>query len=311
MNPLIRLTLVAAALLGVGAFAFRSHTESMRRFEHDLARERLRAAYVERAAWIRSLSDGERYRDEFAQLARWYKAEWNDISNRFPELQGPGALAEMEAQVAAGKMAREELANRREWYDATKAVHQLIEQGNYDPLLTSTTNGVRLDVVGMRRENYEGKSRLRLDVVAWGAPRREIVQKVDRGMAGSEAQVKFSADFDFRRLILEFIDEQQKLVGGTEGGAPVIVVERPERWFPQFPPMAVIGTYWLDPFPDKTASVSLRVATEVKSPWSAPLPAFYEWRVPARPEWRVRTGESFDAEERLFGEDQVDRSATR
>lgn len=307
MNPLLRIVLLAGLVLAALVYGIGAHTDAVKTLEFDLAKERLRAAFTERAAYTRSLSDTERWANELVSVSRWYESEWTDLLNRHPERRAEAdVLATMEAQVAAGQMPKQELENRREWYDATKSIHSLITSGRYTPIASAISNGVRLDIVGLSRATYAGRERMRLDVALWGAPRRELVQKNDTG-----ATLKRQLDFAFTKLGLEFIDEKSKLIGGGDTGAPTLVVDYPERWIPQFPPMAVLGTYWIDAFPENAATVDIRIAGDIRSPTAAPIPVSFEWKLPVRASWKVGAGETFEGEERLLPAGEIDRSAGR
>lgn len=307
MNPLLRIVLLAGLVLAALVYGIGAHTDAVKTLEFDLAKERLRAAFTERTAYTRSLEDTERWANELVSASRWYESEWTNLLNRHPERRAESdVLATMEAQVAAGQMPKQELENRREWYDATQAVHALLSSGRYTPIASAISNGVRLDILGMKRQSYAGRERMRLDVALWGAPRREVLQKNDGG-----ATLKRQLDFNFTRLSLEFIDDNEKLIGGGDTGAPTLVVDHPERWIPQFPPMAALGTYWIEAFPENTATVDLRIAGDIRSPSAGPIPVSFEWRLPVRAEWKVGAGEAFEGEERLLPAEEIDRSAGR
>lgn len=308
MNMLVRTLLVGALIVGGGLFGLHVHNETVDRLELDLGKERLRASWHERAGHVRGIEDPERYRDEFRAAARWYASEITALYNRFPgKRDRDQALTDMEAQVAAGKMKPQELQRRKEWFDETRAVLEIIEGGRYRPVVSGIANGVRVDLLGITRVRHEGESQLRLDFVAWGVPRRVEAKK----NSDKTTVVRTDVDFGLDSIDFEFIDDQQKLIGGLNGGRPQFFIDHPERWMADFPPHAWIGTYWIDPMPENTHTVSLRIGGQVRSTVGAALPIAFDWELPAKSDWRVREGESFDGDERLLPGEDIDRSARR
>lgn len=305
MGKIIR-TLILGGLVIAGAFfAFEAHTKQVADLELQLGREKLRAEYVERAGWVRSISAVDRYRDELAALNKWYDASLSELYNRFPgTLVADKSMKEIEAQAAAGQLKGNDLALRKEVVNHTKEFHDLLASGRYNPMVTTTLSGVRVDVMDFRKVVYEGKPKLRIDAVVWGAPRRSWVQKTD----GKATSTKSELDFDFTGLALEFIDGNKKLLGGAETGGPILPVDMPERWFETFPPQAAIATWWIEPFPFEAATVKVNLAGEIRSPSNGPFPISQDWVFKNKPEWSLAEGQKFEGEERVMAEEEIDRS---
>jgi hypothetical protein len=293
--------IVAAAVVGVNY-----HNEQMNRLQLEAGRAKLRAEFVERVGVVNAASQADRHHEELSKLVKWYDAQLADLNNTFPGFHDPdAALNEMKAEVAAGRLKSEEMATKKEWYDETKNLYDAIEHGKYEAMVTGVQEGMRVDLLSLKRATYEGKSRLRMDVVVWGAPRREVVTQI-RG--GQEAHAKMQLDMGFRSVDFEFIDEKEKLVGGGSTGAPTMTVEYPERWIPDFPPEASLMIWYLDPFPAETKTVDLKLGGEVRSQWNAPAPFTQEWKLVAQPDWLIRPGEKFEGEERVMSKEELDRS---
>jgi hypothetical protein len=305
MGPLIIRLLLGLAVCGAAVYAMGEHNAVVNKLEFENARERLRSAFTDRAGYVRSLASEDRYRDELAAVTKWYAAEVSAVYNRFPGTKDPDrTLNEIEKAVDEGRMKPAEAELRKEFFDETKQAFDLIASGKYNPLATSSQNGVRFDLVSMRRDMHEGQSRLRVDFTLWGAPRRETVQKSPDGKQGT---VKTTLDFGLRSLGLEFVDAKSKLLGGGNAGPPTILVEVPERWIQDFPPQFAVGTWWIDPFPREAESVLLKIDGELRPPGAPAIPVGYEWKLANREAWMLREGEAFEGEERTMPEEDLQR----
>jgi hypothetical protein len=307
MNPLIKTLVLGGAVLAGAIYAFDAHTVQVTKLDLDGQRARLRAAYVERMSFAYSLPSNERYRDEFASATKWYEAELADLYNRHPGAakDADAALKELEAQEKAGKVKADQAAGKKEFIEITRGFYQLIKSGKYAPVYSTPMYGIRFDVLSMRRESYEGRSRVRIDAVVWGAPRREMVSKDAAGKAGS---VKVSLDFLPKKLGFEFVDAKQKLVGGGETGAPTFLVDFPERFIPDFPPQAALAVWYVDPFPREAATVTMKVDCEIRSPAGAPVPFSITSAFPTPEELKLLDGEKFEGEERVMPEEDLNRA---
>jgi hypothetical protein len=293
--------LVAGVIAAVGA-----HNDEVSRLQLESDRQRIRAEFVERSGAINAASNLDRHREELATLVKWYDSSLAQVYNQFPGLHDPDAtMKELQAQVAAGKMKAEELANRKEFYDETKNLYDMIEKGHYAAMETTVLEGVRVDILSIKRATYEGKSRLRMDVVLWGAPRRQVATKIEQGR---DTRTKPELDFAFHGLDMEFIDADEKLLGGGSAGAPSLLVDYPEHWIPDFPPQVALAVWYFDPFPADTKVVDLKMNAEVKSPTAQAFPVMNEWKLPAQADWLIRPGETFEGEERTMSKEELDRS---
>ena len=304
MGKIVRTLVLGGLVLAAAFFAFDAHDKQVTDLEYDLQLANLRNQYVERAAWVRSIPAEERWRDEFVSLNRWFEAQWTDLHNRFPGRGSPDAvLAAIEAEAAAGGSA-ESVALKKEFFEHTKGFHQMLASGHYIPVAHHVASGVRIDLLDMKKVPYEGRTALRVDAVVWGAPRQELVGKVE----GKAAYKKMTLDFALNALSLEFVDEKDKLIGGGDTGGPVILVDYPERWIPGFPPQAALATWWIEPMPNDTKEVLLKMNGEIRSAAAGSFPVDMEWRLPAKESWKLGDGKTFEGDERLMPEEAMDRS---
>jgi len=304
-SSLVRTFLAAVVVLAAALWGMSFHNATVEDYEYRLARSRLHNAFLERGAFVRSVAEADRYRDETAGLFKWFGAELSAVYNRFPTRRvEDAAMREMEDLVAKGRMKKEEMETRREWFDLTKHFYGLVVGGRYSPLHTGTSNGVRLDVARLARVDHDKHPALQLDLIVWGAPRRENVVKTE-----DLSTVRMTADFAIQALGLELVDAADQLVGGMDGGAPAMIVDHPERWSPDFPPQAWLATYWMDPLKAEAAQADFDLRAEIRSPSAGALPVSFHWRLPVKPEWRVREGEAFEGDERVMPEEMLNRGA--
>lgn len=307
MSKIIVAILLGGALVAGVIGAVGAHNDEVARLQLEADRQRLRAEFVERSGAINAASDLDRHREELATLVKWYDSGLATIYNQFPGLHDPDApMKELQAQVAAGKLKAEDLATRKEFYDETKSLYDSIEKGHYEALATTVLEGIRIDILGIKRATYEGKSRLRMDVVLWGAPRRQVATKIEQGR---DARTKPELDFAFHGLDMEFIDEDETLLGGGNAGGPSMLIDYPEHWIPDFPPQVALAIWYFDPFPAGTKTLDLKMNAEVKSPTASAFPITNEWKLVAQPDWLIRPGEKFEGEERTMTKEELDRSA--
>lgn len=307
MNAVVKTLILGGAVVGGAIFALDAHNDQVSRLDLEAQRYRLRAAYVERTSFAYSLPSTDRYRDEFSSASKWYEAELADLYNHHPGKHDPdAALHELEEQQKSGKLKAEAFASRKEFYDLAKGFYTLVQTGKYNPLYSAPMYGVRVDLLSIRRETYEGKSRLRVDAAVWGAPRRESITRSDNGKSATS---KMMLDFAFKKLSLEFVDDKHKLVGGGDTGAPTFLVDHPERWVPDFPPQAALAVWYIDPMPREAASATFRLEAEIRSPSGGPIPMTISTTVMPQEDWKLRDGEKFEGEERVMPVEEMERGA--
>lgn len=303
MGKLIRTVIIGVVLVAGAYFALDAHDKQVTELAYDLELASLRGQYVERAGWVRSIESTERWRDEFVSLNRWYDAQWTALHNRFPgRSTSEAVLAGIEAESLAGAKPQE-TALKKEFFEHTLAFHKLLSGGRYVPIDHHVSNGVRIDLLDMKKETHDGQRALRVDLVIWGAPRETIESKVQ-----GETMKKVVLDFALNALSLEFIDEKDKLIGGGDTRGPEILIDYPERWVPSFLPQAAIATWWIEPMPQATKTVLLKIDGAIRSGAVGAMPVNMEWRLPARDGWKLGEGQAFEGDERVMPEEAMDRS---
>lgn len=300
MGKIFGTLIIGGALVAAVFFALDAHDKQVTDLEYELQLSGLRNQYVERAGWVRSIEANERWRDEFISLNRWYESQWTALHNRFPGRgTADGVLAAIDAETAAGS---KDGALKKEFFEHTKGFQKTLASGHYLPIAHQISSGVRLDLLDMKKVVHEGRNALRVDLVAWGAPRQTIESR-----SQGQATKKMALDFALKSFSVEFIDEKDKLIGGGDTGGPEILVDYPERWIPAFPPQAALATWWVEPMPRETKTVLLTIDGEIRSGASGSMPVSMEWRLPASEGWKLGEGQAFEGDERVMPEEAMDR----
>lgn len=300
MGKILSILIIGGGLVAATFFALDAHETQVTELEYQVQLSKLRNQYVERSGWVRSIPDQERWRDEFISLNRWYETQWTALHNRFPGRGSTdGVLAEIEERAAAGA---QDTALRMEFFEHTKGFQKVLASGHYLPIATHIASGVRLDLLDMKKVVHDGRKALRVDLAAWGAPRQML-----EGRSQGEVTQKLALDFALNSFSVEFIDENDKLIGGGDTGGPEILIDYPERWVPAFPPQAAFAIWWIEPMPSETKTVLLTIDGNIRSSAAGSMPVTMEWRLPASEGWKLGEGVEFEGDERVMPEEAMDR----
>jgi hypothetical protein len=296
VNASLRSVLSGAALLAALSGAAWFHRHETRRLNHDLAHARARVAFAERASHLYGAGDPDTWRGGTEPaLAAWI--EENDaIEARFPDLHDPDAVArEIDALEASGRLKPDEIALRREFLETARRFHQRLAKGTWNPLDSLAGPGLRLDVMDVSPVTEDGRPRLRIDAILWGAPRVEASARDDGKRTSRKAELMFS----FQSLALDFVASGGKRpFAGGKSGQPRLFIENPERWVPEFPPQAALAVWHVDPFPHESAEVQVLFTGEIRQP-SRRIPVTFRSSWPSRDAWRLPEGQPFEGEERI------------
>ncbi len=295
MNPLLRLILELAIVLGGAYFGLTQYQKLKLKDAHEYDMSRIQREWLERANWVDDVAEADKYKEERAGIDKWYFTQVTDHYNRYPafknyyrvgdELAGKGPKDS--PKKGAKKNAGEE-ALKQQYYDLTKNVFDALKDGTYNPVLTATSNSLRLDIYKLGRAP---NGKLRFDLVLWGAQRR---MEHDQQATGNTVS-RMSTAATFTSMQFSFYDEKSKMMGEmTVTGDPEIKVDYPERWIEEFPPQAVIGFYELDPFPAEPVKMSLTMGVNSRSLTGADIPATFKFDVPIDASWKLGVGEKWE-----------------
>lgn len=300
---------IIVAIIGVCAgivFAARKWEENDVSAKRDLNAARIRAEYLERAAWIRNIPDQKAYIDENQTFMTWYFKEVTSHLNKFGgSREFDDYLKELDERVKkhskdpddGGKL--DEKKARYEY--ARKVFDSLKKQGDYAPWWSATDKGIRLDIVSADTIRAGTEEKIHMPVVAWGLPRDSRTD--DKNIS----RVTVNASFRFN---WKLFDEKGKLLGEMPGeGGPDSRDDYPERVVKFFPPMAVIGHYDIDKLPPEVKTAEIEWTITARSPTGGDINAVFQWKGEVPAAWKLGAGETWKgAQESVRPEEEIDPS---
>jgi hypothetical protein len=307
MHPLLKTLLVVVLVGGAGAGGIWYYSKTSTEAAYQTAIRDLQQQWTERLGSLRSIDDPERYQDEMETALKWYFSELQRIYNRFPELHDlDKAWKEMERQNQQGHIPTSEMETRREFFDYVKATFERLERGEYVPKINAEAESMHLDIYSVKLDEWEGQPRLKIDFILWGAPRR--IQKKDTA-AGTVKKVR--VPLAFSRMFFQFLDAEGKVYGEMAGnsGEPTIKIVHPERWIEEFPAQALLGSWWVELFPQKAERVIWEIGITGQTDAGNPINALFKWEFPVPPQWK--TAGDWHGTETVMPEEYINRSATK
>ncbi len=283
----IAVALVLAAGCGAGLLTLYRHRIS--RLEAELQASRLRLGFVERASPLFAAATERSTRDLNAAL-RWYAERFDSLEQAHPGRFGAD-LVEREIDLLARdkKATPDDLSLRREFLDSVRRAHAPLARAEHAPLATAAVDGLRVDLIELTPFEEAGRQRLRLTLLLWGAPRREVAGATRAGI-----------DLGLRALGLDyFTGPERRPFAGGRAGAPRIVIDNPERWVPSFPPHATVAVWALERLPHRTRVVEAALEADRRSADGAVDTLTFRFSLPASESWCLPEGAPFEGEVRL------------
>ncbi len=280
-------TLIVLSLIGGAGLCYMNHyqtTSRARAYEENL--NELQRQFSERLGTVRAIDDVAQYEREISTLLSWYFAEIQKLRNQFPGHGDPErVLEEFEAERAAGNLSQEEFEQYMDHYQYVKWNFDQLEAGEYGLVVSGYSANLRFDIHAFERDRYQNQQQLRADFILWGAP-RNIEDRRDRvGVTVRTVTVPVR----FTRLFFQFLNEKGHIHGEMSGfsGEPYLRIVHPERWIPEFPPMAVLGRYWIELFPDEAEQFVWQLDIESTTTSGARVTANYEWHLEVPRSWQI------------------------
>lgn len=297
---------IIVAVLGVSAgilFTMRKWDAKNAENARELNIARIRAEYLERAAWLRNVPDPKAYIDEQQNFMGWY---FKEVTKHFNQHGGnrnfDDYLKELDERAARRKNADDDGNDKKkEVYEYTRKVFdQLNKTGSYSPWWTATDKGIRLDILSA---DTVGGS-IHLPVVVWGLPRDTRTD--DKNIT----RVTVNASFKFN---WKLFDEKGKLIGEIPGeGGPDSRVEWPERFVKFFPPMAVIGHYDIDKLPAEVKTAEIEWTISGRATTGGDIMAVYQWKGDVPAAWKMGAGETWKgAQDSIRPEEEINPQAKK
>ena len=298
---------IIVAVLGVSAgivFAMRKWDAKNAESARELNMARIRAEYLERAAWLRNVPEQKAYIDENQTFMTWYFKEVTEHFNKHGgNREFDDYLKELDERSAKKKQDDDggKLEEKKAAYAYTRRVFDLLKKKEYSPWWTSIDKGIRLDIMSA---DSGSDGRIHLPLVVWGLPRDSRTD--DKNIT----RVTVNASFKFN---WKLYDEKGKLIGEIPGeGGPDSRVDWPERFVKFFPPMVVLGHYDIDKLPAEVKTADIEYSIGARSPTGGDIMAVFHWKGDVPAAWKMGAGEVWKgAQDSIRPEDEINPTAPK
>ena len=168
--------LVICAVLAAGAiYYWQDASQSEVRALYYLDRGELRLRHMTKLGLVQR-AEADDYSDRVKAWLAGYFRDVNMLKKRpeytaFTQETAPEAyLNDITAQKDAAAITEQDFADKKEYYDFTKKIFDQMKSGSYEPELTATANGFRMDLFNIRKEELRGNDTVLADFVFWGNP---------------------------------------------------------------------------------------------------------------------------------------------
>lgn len=294
MSSLLRIVVSAVLVIGVVVYAKNKYNATIEEHEYRLAKEQLRAEFLERAPFVWSISDPDRYREESRSLFNWYYGELTNLYSRFPAYKNEDKyLQELEERRAAGRIRDSEFAEYKASYEQVNEIWKLIREGRYAPALTASDASMRIDFLEFERTMVQGQPALQGRFVLWGAQRRRVEER-----RGEHTLKRVDVQASFPDVQLRLTGSNGKPVAEASFGMPSgPYVPYPEQRVEDFPPMAYIGTFALPVLPHEAVEMEMEAAAISRSTSGGDIHATFVWKQEVPSSWKLREGEEWEGAE--------------
>jgi hypothetical protein len=294
MNPLLRIVVGAVAVIALVVVGMNAYRDNRTDYEYRLAREDLRAQFLERSALVRAIPDPAAYADESRELFRWYFARWDEIQERFPSHRGSldRYLRELEERAADGHIGKDELAAYEASYRQVREIWDLLRENKYRPALTGLDGALRLDFLEFEPGTIDGERAIQGRFVLWGAQRRRIDEAPGR-TSPAAGRVEVQAVFQDVRLRL-FNKDGRQVAEATFGLPAGPYVPFPESKIEDFPPLAFIGGFAFPALPAEAERAEIEASVITRTIGGKDIEARFRWTRDVPADWRLPPGQSWD-----------------
>ncbi len=306
MNPLFRLVLLLAAVIGLGGYVLREYLGEKAGYEARIDLDRIERTFDERAPAARELGSSQDYGDEMRGLLRWYFGALREHDNRFPDFKNHEQhWRQIEHEHATGRIKGPE-------FEAYQANHTAVEDAykalttDYDPPLSASSAGQHFDFWRIERVQKDGKPKIRLDFSWWGPQRKdEAAERADSTTVVHHLIVNAAVTgFDITLLGDEPAvplgrkkkadDAPAQFHAEMHGDEPEVKIPDPDHYVDLFPANVVLGTYYLDLFPHEATHLHIQLGAVTRTVEGHELPATFVWDVPIKEDWKLAQGQAWE-----------------
>jgi hypothetical protein len=215
------------------------------------------------------------------------------LRKRYPALLKPDAfIKDMEEAAKLGEKDKAKTAEYRARYDYVKEVYEkYIKAGNYKPVLTGISNGLRFDIVSITKSSEGGAEGLRWDVVFYGAPNKDQMNLTNMNVTnwlefpeletsgkrkGMPKRTAFKTDF--------------------APAMPYVWADKPWEWIPEWPANVTVGYYvGIPQFDSRTSFVEMSLFGTMRTQGATAIPVEMKWpKVVVDASWKGSPGSKWD-----------------
>lgn len=292
MRSLLKIGLTLVILLGAVIWVVGEMRGLRRSAEYRLAREELRAEFLARAPWVWGIPDPERYREEARALFRWYHEGLQALDRRFPgQATAPDAyLRDLEARHREGRLGEPKYHGYKESYEQVAEVWDAITAGRYAPVMTGTSNSLRLDFLEARPALIQGQRAIQGRFVLWGAQRSRAEER-----PGEFEQPRIQTHASFDDVRVKLFDARERQIGELTFGLPSgTYVPVPEQRIADFPPLAFVGEYAIPLVPYEAETMEMVAVVRSRSASGAEIRGEFVWKQPVPTSWKLAEGEAWE-----------------
>ena len=168
--------LVICAALAAGAiYYWQDASQSAVRALYFEDRGELRLRHMAKLG-LAQRAEPEAYTERVQAWLAGYFRDINMLKKRpeymsFAQETAPEAyLNEITNQKETAAITEQEFSEKKEYYDFAKKIFDQMKSGSFEPELTATANGFRLDLFNIRKEELRGNDTVLADFVVWGNP---------------------------------------------------------------------------------------------------------------------------------------------
>lgn len=284
-------TAILVILIGTGAvwlvkYALDQNTDKS--MQVDLQTEKFQ--FLLKSVWPRVAQNTAQYKDEVTSLTKTYfkniKAIYEkygrvqDLDARWKEYEKGGAAAgtPLSVDISTDKSKNKaEKESFKEAFDYSKQIYTMFLTGVYQPVLTDTKEGVRLDFYKFETIGSGDAGRVRWSFIMWGA----------------------LPEMRYTGMELKLYDAEGKHFGTMHSASsqPNLRVDDPSIWIGDFPPGATPGYYELPLFPYPVAKMDLSFNVSGRSYFGSSVAWIYEFKgIPVEPSWKMPPDAKWDAQ---------------
>lgn len=292
------LIVVAGVIVGM-IYAYRKWDQKTAETQRDLNASRIKAAYLERVTWLRVNPDEKSYKEEVGTFFRWYFKEVNEHINKYGgNRKFDDYLAELDERSKKKKGEDDNYEEKKAAYDYVRKFFDDFQQGRYEPMWTSTNNGIRWDIV--KTEPISDKTRFTF--VVWGIPGEERVID-DRGTRKWVVSASFKSNW-------KMWDEKNKLFGEMPAEGVDMRVDDPQRRIRWFPPQIIVGHFDVPKIPAEVKNIEVTFTQSTRSLTGGDILANHLWKLELPAEWKLKPGEKWEgAQDSVRPEDEINARA--